>query len=138
MKKLFAWVLVLLPIFGGSPFSETLPSSEMLRSPDVRSLMKLESEYFALSSFPNDVIPVEVIRVDMYGDFQDKLFVEALFTPFCIPENLYSVILTDGTHIARATFEAQGDTLWLYFYVPDLMRFDSTTGLWLVLIEQVT
>lgn len=130
--------MALLLIFGGSAFSEALPSSEMVQSPDMRSLIKPESEYFTFSSFPNDLIPVEVIRVDMRSDFQDKLFIEALFTTYCIPENLYGVILTDGAHIAQSAFEIQGETLLLYFYVPDLMRFDSTTGLWLVLIEQVT
>ena len=138
MKKLFAFILTLLLIFGGSAFSEALPSSETVQSPDVRSFIKPESEYFTLSSFPNDLIPIEVIRVDMHSDFQGKLFIEALFTPYCIPENLYSVILTDGTHIAQSAFKIQGETLLLYFYVPDLMRFDGTVGLWLVLIEQVT
>ena len=138
MKKLFAFILAFLLIFGGSAFSEALPSSEMVKSPDMRSFMKLESKHFTFSDFPNDLMPVDIVRIDMHGDFRDDLFVQALFIPTYIPEHIHSVILTDGTHIAQAAFEIQGDTLRLYFYVPDLMRFDSTTGLWLVLIEQVT
>lgn len=132
MKKIFAFILALLLISGGSAFSDTLPS------PDVRNLIKLESDYLTLSDFPNDAMPVEIVRVNLYGDFHNDLFVQALFMPTYIPEHIHSVILTDGTHMAQAAFEIQGEALRLYFYVPDLMQFDGTTGLWLVLIEQVT
>lgn len=132
MKKIFVFILAFLLISGGSAVSESIPS------PDVRNLIKLESDYLILSDFPNDAIPVEIVRVNLYGDFHNDLFVQALFTPTYIPDQIHSVILTDGTHVAQAAFEIQGDSLLLYFYVPDLMQFDSVTGLWLVLIEQVT
>ena len=132
MKKIFAFILALLLISGGSAISESILSL------DVRNLIKLESDYLTLSDFPNDAMPVEIVRVNLYGDFQNDLFVKALFTPTYIPDQIHSVILTDGTHMAQAAFEIQGDALQLYFYVPDLMRFDSTSGLWLILIEQVT
>lgn len=132
MKKLFAFILALLLIIGGSAFSESCPS------PDTKSIVKVESEYFSLSNLPNDLMPVEIIRVDLNGSFYDSSFVLAMFTPTYIPGHIHSVILTDGTYVAQAAFEIQGDALLLYFYVPDLMQFISTTGLWLILIEQVT
>lgn len=132
MKKIFAFILALLLISGGSAVSESVPS------PDLRNLVKLESDYLTLSDFPNDAMPVEIVRVNLYGDFHNDLFVHALFTPTYIPEHVHSVILTDGMHMAQAAFEIFGEVLKLYFYVPDLMRFDSTSGLWLVLIERVT
>lgn len=132
MKKLFAFILALLLLFGGSAFSE------FYESPTPESLVKVESEYFSLSNLPNDLMPVEIARVDICRDFTNESFVLTRFTPTYIPENVHSVFLTDGWYIAQAAFDIQEDSLLLYFYVPDLMQFQSTVGLWLVLIEQVT
>lgn len=132
MKKIFAFLLALLLIFGGSAFSESY------LSPDVNSFTKIDGGYFTVSDFPNDMVPVEIVRVDMHIDFSDKsTSAKALFKPSYIPENLASIILTDGTHMAQAAFDIQEDAILLYFYIPDLMQFDSTVGLWLVMIEQV-
>ena len=102
-------------------------------SPTIEQLTKIESKWMKLSSFPNNVMPFDVIRVDMdmqkiWNEYLAEVDVEIPH----VPDNLEGVILTDGYHISEAICVPEGNVLHLRFHVNELKKFDSTVGLWLV------
>jgi len=129
---LFMIFTVLLLILCG-----TLVSVKAEKSPDIEQMVDYEGG-LSSSSFPNNLAPVDLMRVDAYLDKIDEDgYLAADVTLLCVPDNLYTVILTDGYHVIQALWTQEEDTLHLKFAAKDLKKLDSTVGLWLITVQKI-
>lgn len=129
---LFIIFTVLLLILCG-----TLVSVKAEKSPDIAQMVDYEGG-LSSSSFPNNLVPADLLRVDADLDKTDEDgYLTADVTLLCVTDNLYTVILTDGYHIIQAIWTQEEDTLHLKFAVKDLKKLDSTVGLWLITVQKI-
>lgn len=106
-------------------------------SPGIERMVDYEGG-LSSSSFPNNLVPVDLLRVDADLDKIDEDgYLNADVTLLCVPDNLYTVILTDGYHIIQAFWIQEEDTLHLKFAAKDLKKLDSTVGLWLITVQKI-
>lgn len=107
------------------------------KSPDIERMVDYEGG-LSSSSFPNNLVPVDLLRVDLdLGETNADGYLTADVTLLCVPDNLYTVILTDGCHIIQAIWTQEEDTLRLKFAAKDLKKLDSTVGLWLITVQKI-
>ena len=129
---LFMIFMVLLLILCG-----TLVHATAEESSDIERMVDYEGG-LSSSSFPNNLAPVDLLRVDVDLDKIDEDgYLTADVTLLCVPDNLYTVILTDGYHIFQAIWTQEEDTLHLKFAAKDLQKLDSTVGLWLITVQKI-
>ena len=111
--------------------------AETVKSPDVRALYRVESDYIEKSetNIGLEIVDLMQVRVlwDAY-DGKDVVDAEAEFP--IVPEDLAMVILTDGVHIAQAQWDlTSGHSLHVYFYKEDLEPFVEKEVMYLMMIR---
>lgn len=85
------------------------------------------SDGVILSEFPQDLFLDSVLRVDIIGEPKGVI---------THPPDLYQIALTDGTHVAWAYWEPDGENVWFCFFESDIQRMDGTMGLWLIFLRR--
>ncbi len=110
--------------------------AEAVPSPDTSSLYKLESDAMRMSIFPPNMTILDVAMVDIDPEkVTQQDYITALVSfPYMPREGIEGVALFDGYHLAQSWWARDGDALRLTFFCADLRKFDSTVGLYLVLL----
>lgn len=115
----------------------TLVSVKAEKSPDIERMVDYEGG-LSSSSFPNNLVPADLLRVDLdLGETDADGYLTSDVTLLCVPDNLYTVILTDGYHVIQSIWTKEEDTLHLKFAAKDLQKLDSTVGLWLITVQKI-
>ena len=122
-----AAVLLILP----AARAESVPSAT------VQGLYKIESDGMRLSRAPVRAAMLDICTVDIDGEAlaaAGQITAKITF-PFLPEEGLEGVLLFDGWHLAAGHFIRAGDhALIVTFRAEDLLSFDGTVGIYLIVI----
>ena len=110
--------------------------AEAAPSPDMGSLYRIDSDGMALSAFPPamTILDVAMVDIDPAKLAQQNTITALVSFPYLPEEGIEGVALFDGYHLAQSWWARDGNALRLIFSSADLRKFDSTAGLYLVLL----
>jgi len=133
MKKFFSFVCALA--FMCLAWS-ALVYAEAVKSPDIRSLYRLESEYIEKTDMNIGLDFVDAMQVQLrWSAYDEREVIDAEVEFPVVPEDLAMLILTDGVNIAQGQWDlTSGHSMHVYFYRDDLEQFVEKEVIYLVMI----
>ena len=110
--------------------------AEAAPSPDASGFYRLDSNAMQVSLFPPSMTILDVVMVDIDPEkvAQQDYITAFVYFPYTPGEGIEGVALFDGYHLAQSWWARDGNALRLTFFSADLRKFDSTVGLYLVLL----
>ena len=80
------------------------------------------------------ILDVVMVDIDPEKVAQQDYITAFVYFPYTPGEGIEGVALFDGYHLAQSWWARDGNALRLTFFSADLRKFDSTVGLYLVLL----